>query len=72
MKKEVMKRPYISPSAKTVAYCPFHFCQKSNAETEWHTGTDGKPDDTPVGPQQPDPNSDDSRYMRRGMWDEME
>lgn len=71
MKKEVMKRPYITPSAKTVEYRPLHFFAVSNG-TEWHMGEDGQPTDNPIGPSQPDPNSDDSRYMRRGMWDEME
>ena len=74
MKKEVMKRPYISPSAKTVAYCPFHFCQKSNPDpnsTGWYTGDDNQGNDKPIGGGQPNPN-EDSRYLRQGMWDDYE
>ena len=68
MQTEEMKRSYISPIIKTVEYRPLHFFAVSGGGTEWHTGTDGQGDDTPVGPTQPDPNAD-SRYLRQSMWE---
>jgi hypothetical protein len=53
-----MKRIYIKPETTYLACESIEFLAKS-ADTEWHTGTDGQ--DTPVGPQQPDPNSDDAK-----------
>lgn len=68
MQTKEMKRSYISPVIKTVEYRPLHFFAASGG-TEWHTGTDGQGDDNPVGPSQPDPNSDESRYLRQSMWE---
>lgn len=55
-----MKRIYIKPETTYMACESIEFLAKS-AETEWHTGTDGQGDDTPVGPGQPDPNKDDAK-----------
>ena len=68
MQTEEMKRSYISPVIKTIEYRPLQFFAVSGGGTEWHTGTDGQGDDTPVGPSQPDPNAD-SRYLRQSMWE---
>lgn len=47
------------------------FLAKS-AGTEWHTGTDQEPGDTPVGPDQPNPNSDDAKqnsFLFDDLWE---
>lgn len=55
-----MKRIYIKPETTYMACESIEFLAQS-AGTEWHTGTDQEPGDTPVGPDQPDPNKDEAK-----------
>ena len=66
-----MKRIYIKPETVLTS------CRMCNmvmaSKTEWHTGYDGEGgpgSDTPVGPEQPNPNEDAKGFS--GLWDDVE
>lgn len=67
---EKMKQAYIKPEIEQVVCNLLEMIAESTNQTEWHTGTDGQGDDTPVGPEQPNPNSDDAKGFN--LWDDWE
>ena len=66
-----MKRIYIKPEIEWISVRSTPLL-KGSPNTQWNTGTEGQYDDTPVGPTQPDPNSDEDEakgYDLWGTWD---
>lgn len=57
-----MKRIYIKPEIELIEVKTTPMLEGS-VPTQWNTGTEGGNDDTPVGPEQPDPNQDSKQYF---------
>ena len=58
-----MKRVYIKPETELVNTSLVSMIAASNG-TQWHMGDD------PIGPDEPDPNSDDAKRWSIDLWEE--